>query len=175
VPVSEQDFAGSDAKPLYERYLPGALTHEHYPNLIGADEAVPTIATRTLLAVYKWPQGSFRYRRIARFIETFFDRSENLKHEARHAKWRELNLAAEVPGWTRFDAAGEWLAAHKDSNAASPAADDGRESQIRESFEKFLTRHEQLSGEKPKTDEETERLYQRFQQFMAFQDARVDE
>lgn len=175
IPVSEQDFAADRRKLLYENYLPGALTHEHYPALIADDEAIPTIATRTLLAVYKWPKGSFRYRRIERFIETFFDRSESLKNTARHAKWRELNLAANVPGWTRFDAAREWLDNHKSSHPASTAADNAQQSKIRETFEKFLARHEQLSGEKPKTDEDTERLYRRFQQFMAFQDARLNE
>ena len=58
VPVTEQDIAGGEARSLYERYLPGALTHDQYPDLIKAGEAVPTIATRTLLAVYKWPKGS---------------------------------------------------------------------------------------------------------------------
>jgi hypothetical protein len=84
-----------------------------------------------------------------------------------------MNLAAEVPGWTRFLAASQWLAKH-DATAA-PAADNSKETKIREQFEKFLTRHEQLSGEKVKTDEETESLYRRFKQFIAFQDARVDE
>lgn len=175
IPVSEQDFAEGEAKPLYERYLPGALTHEQYPNLIGADESVSTIATRTLLAVYKWPRGSFRYRRIERFIKTFFDRSESLKKKARHAKWRELNLAADVPGWTRFEAARDWLAEYGASHPVASIANNSQESKIHETFQKFLTRHEQLSGKKPKTDEETEQLYRRFKQFMAFQDARPDE
>jgi TRAP transporter TAXI family solute receptor len=173
VPVTEQDITGGEARSLYERYLPGALTHDQYPNLIKAGDAVPTIATRTLLAVYKWPKGSFRYRRIEHFVKTFFDRSVALGNGARHAKWREMNLAAEVPGWTRFLAASQWLAKH-DATAA-PAADTSKETKIREQFEKFLTRHEQLSGEKVKTDEETESLYRRFKQFIAFQDARVDE
>jgi TRAP transporter TAXI family solute receptor len=173
IPVTEEDIAGGQARSLYERYLPGTLTHDHYPDLIEAGGAVPTIATRALLAVYKWPKGSFRYGRIEHFVKTLFDRSEALRNEARHAKWRELNLAAEVPGWTRFQAASEWLAKHN-AKAAS-AADNPRETKIREQFEKFLARHEQLSGEKVKTDEENESLYRRFKQFIAFQDARVDE
>jgi uncharacterized protein len=173
VPVTEQDIAGGEARSLYERYLPGALTHDQYPDLIKVGEAVPTIATRTLLAVYKWPKGSFRYQRIEHFVKLFFDRSGELGNGARHAKWREMNLAAEVPGWTRFLAASEWLAKH--NAKAGPAADNPRETKIREQFEKFLARHEQLSGEKVKTDEESETLYRRFKQFIAFQDARVDE
>ena len=72
-----------------------------------------------------------------------------------------------------FLAASEWLAKH--NAKAAPAADNPRETKIREQFEKFLARHEQLSGEKVKTDEESASLYRRFKQFIAFQDARVDE
>lgn len=175
IPISEQDFAKGKTKLLYTRYLPGALTHQQYPDLIKAGEAVPTIATRTLLAVYKWPKGSFRHRRIARFINTFFDRSEGLKNKARHAKWRELNIAADVPGWTRFDTARQWLADYNANHPAASTSSTIKESKIRNRFETFLARHEQLSGEKTKTNEDKERLYRRFMQFMAFQDARPNE
>lgn len=175
IPVSEQDFSKDDTKPLYERYLPATLTHEQYPNLIKDGEAVPTIATRSLLAVYKWPRGSFRYRRIAHFVKIFFDRSESLKNTARHAKWRELNLAADVPGWTRFEAARKWLANYDANHPATLTSNSIKERKFRKTFETFLARHEQLSSKKKKTNEDKERLYRRFKQFMAFQDTRPGE
>ena len=38
-----------------------------------------------------------------------------------HPKWKEVNLAANVPGWIRFQAAQEWLDRNEQSNAASAA------------------------------------------------------
>ena len=36
-------------------------------------------------------------------------RFEEFQRPPRHAKWREVNLAAQVPGWTRFGVAQEML------------------------------------------------------------------
>jgi hypothetical protein len=56
-----------------------------------------------VLAVYNWQRGSDRYRRVVRFIDYFFDRLPTLqKHAGFHPKWKDINLAANVPGWNRF-------------------------------------------------------------------------
>ena len=39
----------------------------------------------------------------------FFTRYKELKKSPRHPKWREMNIAAEVPGWKRFPPAKERL------------------------------------------------------------------
>ena len=44
-----------------------------------------------------------------------------LKRPERHPKWREVNLAAGLPGWTRAQAADDWLAGQP-SQAVKPAA-----------------------------------------------------
>jgi hypothetical protein len=40
-------------------------------------------------------------------VEAFFSRFEEFQRPPRHAKWLEVNLAAQVPGWTRFGVAQE--------------------------------------------------------------------
>jgi uncharacterized protein len=91
-------------------YLPSALTHEDYPNLIAAGETVDTIATGTVLFAYNWPKDSDRYRRIDKFVKAFFPKLADFKARPRHPKWLETNLAASIPGWKRFEGAERWLA-----------------------------------------------------------------
>ena len=91
-------------------YLPSNLGPEDYPNLIKPGETVETIGVPVVLAVYNWPQGSDRQRRVERFIEYYFERFEKLRNPPYHPKWREINLAAQVPGWTRYWVAENLLA-----------------------------------------------------------------
>ncbi|MBX6375691.1 MAG: TRAP transporter substrate-binding protein [Acetobacteraceae bacterium] len=93
---------------LLATYLPGQLGHAQYPNLVPEGEAgVETIAVGAVMAVYAWRPGTDRYRKVARFVEAFFGRFDEFLRPPRHPKWREVNLAAQVPGWTRFPRAQE--------------------------------------------------------------------
>ena len=94
---------------LRERYAPASLSAEDYPELIEADKPVATIAVGNVLAVYNWPQGTERYRKVARFVRAFLDGLPDLQSPPYHPKWREINLAVPVPGWTRFATAQEWI------------------------------------------------------------------
>ena len=88
---------------LEEYYLPAQLDAADYPGLIPEGQSIQTIAVPAVLAVYAWPQQSDRYKRLGRFIDYLFERLPRLQNEAgHHPKWRELNLAANVPGWQRF-------------------------------------------------------------------------
>ena len=90
---------------LEEYYLPAQLEAADYPGLIPNGQTVETISVPTVLAAYAWPEGSDRYRRLSRFVDFLFERLPRLQSEAGyHPKWRELNLAATVPGWQRFGA-----------------------------------------------------------------------
>jgi TRAP-type uncharacterized transport system substrate-binding protein len=91
-------------------YVPATLTHEDYPNLIAAEERIDTIAIPAVLAVYNWPRGNDRFRRVERFIDYYFTRFDKLKEPSFHPKWKDVNLAAKVPGWTRYWVAEEKLA-----------------------------------------------------------------
>jgi TRAP-type uncharacterized transport system substrate-binding protein len=112
VPLQEQSVMPKQYAELTNIYFPARLTHEQYPQLIAEGDEVPTVAGSILLAVYAWPENNERYKRIAKFVQTFFDNIEKFHDTSRHPKWREINLAADVPGWTRFKAAKDWLAAH---------------------------------------------------------------
>ena len=87
---------------LLETYLPAQLSHTDYPALIADGASVPTLAVADVMAVYAWPPRTERYNRVKRFIDAFFSRFSEFQKPPRHPKWREVNLAAKVPGWTRF-------------------------------------------------------------------------
>jgi TRAP-type uncharacterized transport system substrate-binding protein len=91
-------------------YLPSTLGPEDYPNLLKQGEVVKTIGVPVVLAVYNWPKGSDRFRRVERFIQYYFSRFETLRKPPYHPKWKEINLAAKIPGWTRYWVAEEMLA-----------------------------------------------------------------
>jgi len=120
--LDERSLPGHDLGPVFANYLRSRLTHEQYPALISEGTSVPTVANRALLVVYNWPESHARYLRLARFVETFFDRIYQFHDGARHPKWKEINLAAEVPGWTRFKPAADWLARHKGALASQDGA-----------------------------------------------------
>ncbi len=108
------------AKPLQADYLPAVLGHGDYPGLVDTGQNVNTIAVSAVLIAYNWPKDSDRYRRIEKFVQMFFPKLAELQKPPHHPKWRETNLAAVLPGWTRFPAAQEWLDQHQASAPAAP-------------------------------------------------------
>lgn len=96
-------------KALRNDYLRAELTHSDYPNLIPEGQVVETVAVGSVLAVFNWARDSDRYRRVANFTKAFFENFERLQEKPQHPKWREVDLAAELPGWERFGAAKEML------------------------------------------------------------------
>jgi uncharacterized protein len=86
---------------LLETYLPSTLAPTDYPTLVPG-EPVETIAVGAVMASYAWAPGTERYRKVARFVDAFFEKFPTFLRPPRHPKWREVNLAAQVPGWTRF-------------------------------------------------------------------------
>ncbi|UPK40500.1 C4-dicarboxylate ABC transporter substrate-binding protein [Bradyrhizobium sp. 186] len=90
-------------------YLPSSLQAIDYPNLIKQGEHVATIAVPTVLVAFNWPVKSNRFQRVARFVDRLFSRMEKLQEPGFDPKWKSINLAATVPGLTRFPAAQAWL------------------------------------------------------------------
>jgi uncharacterized protein len=91
-------------------YLPATLTHDDYPDLVPSGEIVDTVAIGAVLIAYNWPKiNADRYGRVQRFVESFFAKIAEFQKPPRHVKWREVNLAATLSGWNRFDAAQAWL------------------------------------------------------------------
>jgi len=92
-----------------EYYVPAVLTSDDYPNFIKPGEKVETLGVQTVLAVYNWPSTNDRFRRVQRFIEYYFNRFPALHKPPYHPKWKSVNLAANVPGWTRYFVAEDLL------------------------------------------------------------------
>src|SRR6266700_2838108 len=62
------------AKTLQTDYLPAQLTSDDYPNMIPKGERIDTIAVPAVLAAYSWAPNTERYRRLARFVDAFFNK-----------------------------------------------------------------------------------------------------
>ena len=82
---------------------------------------MPTIATGMVLLAAKDKSDPGAASRIARFVDTLFPRFAELQASDRHPKWREVNLAASLPGFSRTPEAEAWLA-RRPAMAAKPIA-----------------------------------------------------
>ena len=162
--LDERSLPGHDLSPVFDNYLRAKLTHEQYPALIGEGASVPVVANRALLVAYNWPENSPRYPRLAKFVETFFDRIYQFHDGARHPKWKEINLAAEVPGWTRFKPAADWLARHKDVLSSREG-----QSNLKPAFEQFVATYTASRGSKPLSPQDREALFVEFRKFLQSQ------
>jgi TRAP-type uncharacterized transport system substrate-binding protein len=105
------------SRSLQDYYVPTELTAKDYPNLLQPGESVETIGVPQVLAVYNWPPETDRYHRVARFVDYLFKRFDQFQKPPFHPKWNEINLASSLPGWTRFRAAEELVAASRSSDA----------------------------------------------------------
>jgi TRAP transporter TAXI family solute receptor len=140
------------AKELHDAYLPALLTNEDYPGMVGRNEGFETVAVGAVLIAFNWPKGTERYRRIENFVEHFFPSLAQFQKPPRHPKWREANLAAVLPGWTRFPAAEDWLKRNRQIEQAPTAA-------VRDEFGAFLAVRGKGAADPP---DERERLFQEF-------------
>jgi len=120
-------------------YVPCPLSHDDYPQLISPGQTVDNLCMSAVLAVYNFPKGSDRARRLERFIQYYFERFDKLKQPSFHPKWKEVNLTAKVPGWNQYWLAAEKLAAMQ-GGAAIPTegAADRAQSERDKTFEEFL-------------------------------------
>jgi TRAP-type uncharacterized transport system substrate-binding protein len=89
-------------KTVADLYAPVVLTAKDYPNLIGPDERIDTMAVAGVLAVQNLPKTDDRFRRVLRFVQYLSVRWDKLRERPYHPGWREVSLTVTVPGWTRF-------------------------------------------------------------------------
>ena len=86
-----------------EYYAPAYLENADYPALIPQGQQIPTVSVPAVLAVYDWPRETDRFQRLSRVVDYLMERFEKLQKEpGYHEKWKDVNLAAQVPGWQRF-------------------------------------------------------------------------
>src|SRR2546421_2342747 len=147
-------------KMFADYYTLGEFDAKDYPSLIAEGQTVNTIAVPAVLAVFNWPKGSDRYRRVERFVERLFAKWDSFRVAPRHPKWRDVNLAATVPGWTRWSVAEQIFERMRDSEEAlsrdfqsflgkgginTPQSEADRDALFRE----FLQWRDQQRGRRP--------------------------
>jgi hypothetical protein len=150
------------SKSFADYYTVGELTRQDYPTLIGEGERVDTIAVPAVLAAFNWPKGSDRYQRVQRFVQALFANWDKFRQPPRHPKWRDVNLAATVPGWTRLGAASEILDQLAAQGEAAAAANAQANAQTTGSaFASFLA----ANGGANLTPQQREALFRQFEQW----------
>ncbi len=121
---------------LQQSYLPAKLSSKDYGTLVDANNPVDTIAVGAVMAVFNWKPKTGRYYRVKRFIESFFSQFDEFQKAPRHQKWREVNLAAELPGWRRYSVAENWLIANQAKVATTEPTQQQRK--LFEAFQAYL-------------------------------------
>jgi hypothetical protein len=107
---------------LEAAYLPTRLDAGDYPNLIHDGAEVPTVATGMVLLAAGAKNDPGATERVAHFVGALFPRFAELQAQGHHPKWREVNLAASLPGFKRNGAAETWLAGQQGEPARPMAA-----------------------------------------------------
>jgi len=137
-------------------YLPSTLEHEDYPDLIPERQTVETLASGIAIVAYNWPRNSDHYRRVDKFVNALFPRLAEFQQSPRHEKWKDTILAANVPGWKRFDGAEEWL---KNDRAQQLNAKFDQ-------FQQFLASRDQPTGGKVISDADRNQMVEDFMKWM---------
>jgi uncharacterized protein len=141
-------------------YVPARITAADYPWLVQQSRPVDTVAVGTVLAVANLQPLSDRYRNVANFVETFFTGFQSLLAPGHHPKWRDVNLAADVPGWKRFPAADQWLKRNA-AVAKAPQPDN-----LKQIFERFIEERLRVAGGKMSQDQKDD-LFNQFQRWQS--------
>jgi TRAP-type uncharacterized transport system substrate-binding protein len=145
-------------------FIPGRLTAEDYPDFVAADKPVDTVAVSTVLFAAPLRPKSDRYRNVANFVEAFFTQFPRLQEAGHHAKWKDVDLAAAVPGWKRFPAAETWL----QRNAVASSAPLS-EQELREAFARFLDERSRVTGAGSMPAAQKDEMFKLFQQWLKSQ------
>jgi uncharacterized protein len=146
--------------PLVNDYYPATLSHADYPNLIGENEHVDTIANCAVLIAFDWAKGSSRYLKVARFVDAFFNHFDDFRKPPRKPKWMDVNFAATLEGWHRFPAAQEWI------DAANAQQSAHQQEAMQQDFDHFVQSRGDGSG--VRTNAQREAL---FREFLKWKDA----
>jgi TRAP-type uncharacterized transport system substrate-binding protein len=136
-------------------YLPTRLTTRDYPGLVPADKPIDTVAVGAVLAAANLQFGTERYHNLVNFVDAFFTGFQSLLDPGHHPKWREVNIAAELPGWRRFPPAEQWL--QRNVQIAAGPQD------LKGIFSRFIDERQQAAGGQPMTQQEKDQLFGQFE------------
>src|SRR3954469_6077435 len=145
-------------------YIPSRITAADYPHLVANEQPTDTIAVGTVLVAADLRNSAERYRNLANFIDALFTNFQGLLTPGHHPKWREVNIAAELPGWTRHPAAQQWLQRN------APVVANSSPESLQVLFSRFIDERGQAGSDAPMSDAEKEAL---FQQFRAWQNGQA--
>jgi TRAP transporter TAXI family solute receptor len=138
-------------KELEDAYYPANLTHDDYPELIAKGQSVDSVSVCAVLIAFNWSNDNVRYRKVAKFIDAFFDKFDEFQKPPRHPKWREVNFAATLEGWHRSPASQAWI----------DRAKQGPVTASRSNFDTFLAQNAPSNGT-PVSDEQRAELFKAF-------------
>jgi uncharacterized protein len=127
-------------------YVPSRITADDYPRLVAAEQSTDTVAVGTVMVATEARNLSDRYRNIADFIDALFTNFQGLLAPGHHPKWREVNLAAALPGWMRHPVARQWL------NRNAVVAGDTSPESLQLLISRFIDERRQNSGGAPMSD-----------------------
>lgn len=109
---------------LNEIYTPAILTAKAYDGLAQENGMTETLSVSYAVAVYNWKKGTDRYYKLRKFADVLYSGIGDLQTGKWHAAWNDVNLSADLPGWTRYVTADEWLDNHKRAQADSESKED---------------------------------------------------
>ena len=134
-------------------YIPSRITAADYPRLVASEQPTDTIAVGTVMVAADVRNLSDRYRNLADFVDALFTNFQGLLAPGHHPKWREVNIAAEFPGWTRHPAAQQWLQRN------APVAGNTSPQSLQVLFSRFIDERRQTGGGAPMSDAEKNSLF----------------
>ena len=172
LPFDERTSTNPNVKQVLADYIPAELTNEQYPALIPPGTTVPTFANRAVLVAYAWPENSPRYAKLAKFVREFFGRIDQFNDGSRHPKWSEINIAADMPGWTRFKPAADWLAEQRVAamRQRGPGVTvSAGNSELKAAFDQFVDQYAAAKGLRVISASDQEMLFAKFQQYLQAQ------
>ncbi len=135
-------------------YTPEKLTSKEYPELIPADKSLGTVSVPLVMVVNRWSNTHKRYQKVARFIEALFSKFDRFRDDLYLPQWKNINLAARLPNWTRFPPAQSWLKTRLTASS-SPLK------RIQKEFSSFLA-HQTVATNTQLTDGQKKEMFDVF-------------
>lgn len=122
---------------LNEIYSPAMLTAKSYQGLVPEGSVTETLSVSYAVAVFNWKKGTDRYYKLKKFADVLYSGIGDLQAGHWQAAWNDVNLSADLPGWTRYVSADEWLSSHKRDQAESGNKEDAA---LKAAFQSYLER-----------------------------------
>jgi len=113
-----------------------------------------------VLAAHNWAPNTERYRKLSLFVDAFFTKFPTFQNPPFHPKWKEVSLAAPLPGWQRLPAAQQWLDQH------------GLASNQRSRFDEFMKQNP-AAAKNVQSEADREALFKQYQAWEADKGARA--